>query len=151
MRLPPENTIVYDTIGGIMSCVMENSPKLVPCVVQVPLVDNDGNEFEPRKLVTIFSWFDRQFGGYTNLGQMEGSWHGQVEPSIRIEVAVAENRIAQFRDVVCAIGKLLEQEAMYFDAPPPSVEIIPMSEYSKTGGKEGNVNQGNESSSEGGS
>lgn len=129
---------------------MDDPPKLAACKVQIPLVMNDGKEVAPEVLVEILSSFDRQFGGYTILGQMEGSWHGQVEPSIRVEVAVPENRIGQFRQLVHAIGVRLHQQAMYLDAPPPSVEIIPMENYVTPGGQEGASKKKNGRSIEGG-
>lgn len=113
---------------------MDGNTKLSRCVVQIPLVYNDGSEVEPETLIEIRSCFDRQFGGYTILGEQTGSWHGQVEPSMRVEVAVSPNDIPILRKLVMEIGHRLDQEAMYFDAPPPSVEIIPMKEYEKPGG-----------------
>ena len=130
--------------------VMADPPKLIPCTVQIPLVDNDGQEVDPAKLVQIKSWFERQFGGYTILGIMEGSWHGLVEPSMRVEVAIPPDRMGQFRQVVIAIGVLLEQEAMYFNAPSPSAEIISMGEYVKPGETQGQLFDEDNSNVEGG-
>jgi hypothetical protein len=98
------------------------------CTFQVPLYYNDGREVEPEVILEIKQTLDRQFGGYTILGIDEGSWFGQVERSLRIEVAVPKKRIAELRKVVITIGKKLGQKAMYFNAPPPSVEIIDIEE-----------------------
>lgn len=62
-------------------------------------------------------------------GVKGGSWFGQVETSLRIEVAVHPSRVPELRELVYAIGKQLGQKEMYFDAPPPSVEFINISEY----------------------
>lgn len=95
-----------------------------PCIILVPLADNDGREFAPEVIVDIKRAIDRQFGGYTVLGLVEGSWQGQVEPLLRIQVVVEERRIEEFKTLVKAIGRRLGQKAMYFDAPAPSAEII---------------------------
>lgn len=66
----------------------------------------------------------RQFGAYTILGVRDGVWEGQAEPSQWIEVAVPMERVPELRELVYSIGKKLGQKAMYFNAPPPTVEII---------------------------
>lgn len=111
-----------------------------PCIVQIPLVYNDGREVEPETMLEIKQVFDRQFNGYTVIGEMEGSWHGQVETSVRIEVGVPSDRLDQFRELVIAIGERLDQEAMYIDVPPPTAEILPIPKVAKqTGGKQGTL------------
>lgn len=105
---------------------MDNTEKKCPCRFRLPLQYNDGTEVEPEKLVAIFQDLDRQFSGHTNHGVSQGSWEGQVEPMLTIEVAVSPNRLEEFRQVVYSIGKSLGQHAMYLDAPPPTVEIIPI-------------------------
>lgn len=68
----------------------------------------------------------RQFGFWTELGTRDGVWEGQSEPSLWIEIAIPQSRIPELRELVYSIGKRLGQKAMYFDAPPPTVEIFPI-------------------------
>jgi hypothetical protein len=104
-----------------------------PCRIQIPLNYPDGREVEPEVVIDIFRWFNRQFGGYTPLGVSEGAWFGLVERSMRVEVAVCEDRVQELRQVAYAIGKRLGQQEMYFDAPPPSVEFIKIEGDTKPG------------------
>lgn len=103
---------------------MDDTPKLCPCLFYLPLAYNDGTEVEPEVLQKMFRALDRQFGGYTNCGEIEGSWHGQVEHSHAVKVAVARDDIDQLRQVVKEFGKALGQKAMYFEVGQSSVEII---------------------------
>ena len=104
-------------------------PKLkCPCKVQIPLVYNDGREVEAEVLAGFLTILNVQFGGYTPLEATEGAWFGQVERSMRIEVAVFQDHVPQLRAVVYSIGKRLGQKEMYFDAPAPSVEFVKIEE-----------------------
>ena len=78
-----------------------------PCRIQIPLAYNDGREVEAEVIVEILGVLNRQFGGYTPLGISEGSWFGQTERSMRVEVAVNESRIPELREVVYSIGRRL--------------------------------------------
>ncbi|MBS0208731.1 MAG: hypothetical protein JSS27_07235 [Planctomycetes bacterium] len=100
--------------------------KLCPCRFQIPLVLNDGSETPENDLVAIFAAMRRQFGGWTVLGQRDGVWEGQAEPSLWIEIAVPIARVPELKELVYSIGKRLKQKAMYFDAPLPTVEIFPI-------------------------
>lgn len=102
--------------------------RLCPCQFQIPLRLNDGSETPPEALVTIYAAIRRQFGAYAILGVRDGFWEGQAEPSQWIEVAVPMERVPELRELVYAIGKRLGQRAMYFDAPPPTVELIEIEE-----------------------
>ena len=103
-----------------------------PCEILIPLADNDGREFPPEVFVEIKKAFDRQFGGYTVLGIVEGSWQGQVEQLLRIQVVVPKKRIKELRTVVIAIGRRLGQKAMYFNPQAPTAEIIPIKDDDKS-------------------
>jgi hypothetical protein len=101
------------------------NPTHCVCRFRLPLVYNDGHEVEAEVLAEIFLALRTQFGGYTPLGESSGDWHGQTEPSLGIEVAVLPERVDEFREVVYAIGKKLEQIQMYFEASSvPTVEFI---------------------------
>jgi hypothetical protein len=138
--------IDYDTIYGIMDWM--NAELLCPCEFQLVLVYNPepgelfGREVEPEVLGGIFSDLKRRFGNYTPLGTAGrdgvpgGSWEGQVEPSVRIEIAVPEDRIPELERFVGEIGVRLKQEAMYFKIGAPCVKII------KVRNPEGKVAQG---------
>jgi hypothetical protein len=94
------------------------------CRFLVPVNYNDGRPVEPEFFIQLKMALDRQFGGFRIVPPTEGCWQGQVELTHEIEVAVAPKRIPELREVVIQIGRELGQTAMYFDAPPPSVEII---------------------------
>ena len=106
--------------------------KLCRCTFLVPLCYNDGREVEPEFFIEMKTALDRQFGGFTVLGQREGSWHGQVEQILGIEVYVPVERIKELRTVVRAIGHRLGQKQMALDIPPPSTELIDIDEDAET-------------------
>jgi hypothetical protein len=105
-----------------------STPKLCACRFQIVLVLNDGTETPPELLVEIYAAMRRQFGQWTVLGVRDGEWDGQAEPSQWIEMSVPPSRVEELRQLVYSIGKRLGQRAMYFDAPPPTVEIITIDE-----------------------
>ncbi|MDB5174347.1 MAG: hypothetical protein JWN51_3120 [Phycisphaerales bacterium] len=94
------------------------------CEIGIPLAYNDLRPVEPEIISEILKALDVQFGGYTIKGVHEGSWFGQVEQSLRIEIDVDPNRVHVLGKVVYAIGKRLGQKEMYFNVPPPSVRNI---------------------------
>ena len=100
------------------------SDLLCPCCFLIPLRYNDGRDVEPERLIEIKNALDRQFGGFTGLGVREGSWFGQVEQSMGIEVSVPEDQIEELRATVKAIGRALGQKQMYFKKGPPCVDLI---------------------------
>jgi hypothetical protein len=87
--------------------------RLVPCVINVPCRYPDGTEIEPEKLNLFLSVFDRQFGGCTPLGVVNGLWQGITEPMMRIEVAVRKSAIPKFEQIAKAIGKSTKQKEIY--------------------------------------
>jgi hypothetical protein len=94
----------------------------VPCVFQVPLQYNDGRAVEPQTILLITQVLNRQFGGYTPLGVIQGgSWYGHVENSQRMEVWVTRDRTPVLEAVVKAIGKALGQHQMFLIVPEASV------------------------------
>lgn len=95
-----------------------------PCIVHLQTNYNDCTEVEPDRLALILKTLDRQFGGWTHLGSVTGSWHGQVEPMIRILIVVPEAEIERLRDVVRLIGRDLKQREMYFEIGSGSVEFL---------------------------
>ena len=99
-----------------------------PCKFQIPLTDNAGQPFDPQVFVEIKQTAERVFNGFTVLGVREGSYQGQVESSLWVEVLVPPHRIEEFRELVRAIGKELGQRAMYVEIPPPCAEIIPVAD-----------------------
>lgn len=96
------------------------------CRFLLPLAYNDGKPIAPSLFMKFKGEITRQFGAYRIVTECsEGSWQGQVEGVMEIEVAVTPKRIPQLRALVIEIGKELGQKCMYFDAPQvPTVEII---------------------------
>jgi len=92
--------------------------------------ENAGRDVEPEVLAGIFTELAKRFGAYTPLGLAGseevpgGLWKGQVEPSVRIEVSVPQDRILEVRQFVYEVGERLGQKEMYFKAGPPCVELI---------------------------
>ena len=103
------------------------------CTFLVPLRYTDGREVEPEFFIEMKQTLDRQFGGYTVLGEREGSWHGCVEQVFEILVLVPPERIAELRTVVRAIGVRLGQKQMFFDVPPPSTELLDIHDTPESG------------------
>jgi hypothetical protein len=116
--------------------------RLCPCRFNVPLTDNDGQPIDPQVVVDLHRELIAQFGGFTIHPTSHGQWRsraGQVyrEEVVVYEVAVPKNKVALLREVVCRVGRQLGQLAMYFDAPPPSVEVIDLSSPPGTAGAAG--------------
>ena len=99
-------------------------PSLCPCEISIPLAYNDGRQVSKALLFKYLKVFDRQFGGWRELGTHQGSWHGQVEMMLAIEVDVMEEQIDLLRKIVQAVGHELGQEKMYFKRGSPSVELL---------------------------
>lgn len=118
------NRLPDDTTCGIIT-----SMRKAACRFLVPVTDNDGREIDPQILVDLHKELFALFEGFTIHPTSLGRWQsreGRVfqEQVVVYEVAVAEDKILQLRDLVCRFGRRLGQLAMYFDAPAPSVEII---------------------------
>jgi hypothetical protein len=106
--------------------------RLSPCRFNVPLTDNEGQAINPQVIVDLHRELLTQFGGFTIHPTSQGRWQSRAgrvyqEEVVVYEVAVPEDKVSFLRDVVCRLGRRLGQQAMYFDAPPPSVEIIDLS------------------------
>jgi hypothetical protein len=99
--------------------------RLCPCRFNVPLTDNAGQPIDPQVIVDLHRELLGQFGGFTIHPTSLGRWQSRAgrvyqEEVIVYEVAVSEDKVPLLRDVVSRL-------AMYFDAPPPSVEILDLS------------------------
>jgi hypothetical protein len=106
--------------------------RLCPCRFNVPLTDNAGQPIDPQVIVELHRELLGQFGGFTIHPTSLGRWQSRAgrvyqEEVVVYEIAVSEVKIPLLRDVVSRLGRRLGQLAMYFDAPPPSVEIIDLS------------------------
>jgi hypothetical protein len=91
--------------------------KLIPCQFDLPLADNDGKPFRPEVLIEIKCSLDQEFGGWKIIGCAEGdegSWFGQKEKSLTIEVRVVKKDISRLKKAVIAIGRRLGQKVMHF-------------------------------------
>jgi hypothetical protein len=91
--------------------------RLLPCQFDLPLKDNDNRPFAPELIVQIKRSLDVQFGGWKIIGSSEGdegSWFGQVERSLTVEVRVIKKDIPRLKKAVIEIGRLLGQRVMDF-------------------------------------
>jgi hypothetical protein len=121
------------------------SLRFSPCRFNVPLTDNEGQPIDPQVIVDLHRELLTQFGGFTIHPTSQGRWQSRAgrvyqEEIVVYEVAVPKDKVSRLRDVVCQVGRQLHQLAMYFDAPPPSVEIIDLSgtlDTAATGGGTG--------------
>ena len=106
--------------------------RLSPCRFNLPLTDNHGQPIAAEVVVDLQRELLAQFGGFTIHPTSQGRWQsreGRVyqEEVVTYEVAVPEDSIPILRDIVVRLGWRLGQLAVYFDAPPPSVDIIDLS------------------------
>jgi hypothetical protein len=106
--------------------------RLCPCRFHVPLTDNSGQAIDPQVILDLHRDLFAQFTGFTIHPTSQGRWQsraGRVYPEevVVYEVAVRKDKVPLLRELVCQVGRRLEQLAMYFNAPPPSVEIIDLS------------------------
>ncbi len=106
--------------------------RLSPCRFNLPLTDNDGQPIDPQVIVDLHHELLTHFGGFTVHPTSEGRWQsreGRVyqDQVVVYEVAVPSEGIDLLRAIVIRFGRRLGQLAMYFDAPPPSVEVIDLS------------------------
>jgi hypothetical protein len=97
---------------------------LCPCRFAVPLHLNDGTPVSAEQLADIGNALNRQFGGFTVIGERDGCWQDLFERSVWYLVAVPEEQIDALKAVVRIIGSDLGQRAMYFERGSPTVEII---------------------------
>jgi hypothetical protein len=106
--------------------------RLSPCRFHVPLTDNRGQPIDPQVILDLHRDLFALFTGFTIHPTSQGRWRsraGHVYPEevVVYEVAVGKDKVPILREMVCQVGRRLQQLAMYFDAPPPSVEIIDLS------------------------
>lgn len=106
--------------------------RLSPCRFNVPLTDNEGQPIDPQVIVDLHRELLARFGGFTIHPTSQGRWQSRAgrvyqEEVVVYEIATPEDKVPLLRDVVCRLGRRLGQLAMYFDAPPPSVEILDLS------------------------
>jgi hypothetical protein len=96
------------------------------------LTDNAGQPIAAEILLELQRDLLSHFGGFTIHPTSQGKWQsrgGRVyqEEVVVYEVAVPEESVPHLRQMVTNLGWRLGQLAMYFDAPPPSVDIIDLS------------------------
>ncbi len=87
----------------------------------IPTRLNDGTPVRQAELDEIVRGLWERFGGATIDGVVTGHWvdpgdgrHYQDE-SLKVTVACEPERIAEAMETVIAVGRRLEQEAMYFE------------------------------------
>jgi hypothetical protein len=106
--------------------------RLCPCRFNVPLTNNEGQPVDPQAILDLHRELLGEFGGFTIHPTSQERWKSSggrlyQEEIVIYEVAVPEDKVALLREVVSSLGRRLGQLAMYFDAPPPTVEIIDLS------------------------
>ncbi len=97
---------------------------------RIPTHYNDGRPVSVEVLGDIRRMIADKFGGVSVDGPGQGAWIGTDgkmydEASYVVTFATERVRYSEAREVVIAIGRLLEQEAMYFEVQYfDGVEII---------------------------
>src|SRR6266511_3301967 len=108
-----------------------STPLLCECDFQLVLSYNPkdgelfGKRIEPEVMAHILTQLNLKFGDYRILGPPAsdvlpaGTYKGQPEGSVCVQVAVLPERVRELRDFVIEVGERLGQETMYFSAGPP--------------------------------
>jgi hypothetical protein len=87
----------------------------------VPKRRNDGSLVSRKEMNTILTELRVRFGGVTIDGEVEGQWVDESDGtlyrdrSLKITVACDRERLHEAEEAVRAIGRRLEQKAMYFE------------------------------------
>jgi hypothetical protein len=90
-----------------------------------PLRDNDGNPFDQEVWRWWWDQITRLFAGFTDLGVVEGWWHGHSDLNRWIVVVVrTEREINQIREFLRLACKRFRQEAMYLEYHPVRFEEV---------------------------
>lgn len=101
-------------------------------ITRIPTHLNDGTPVDGVTMERIRQMFFVAFGGYTTDAVSEGGWRsddGQdyVEPSVTVSCVCDRLQYTEARELVVEIGRMLDQEAMYFEIQYfDGVEIIPV-------------------------
>lgn len=99
---------------------------------RIPTHLNDGSAVAESVMQTIRERIATEFGGVSVDGPGQGVWIGDDgksydEPSYLVTFATDRVNYATARDLVIEIGRMLDQEAMYFEVQYfDGVEIIPI-------------------------
>jgi hypothetical protein len=89
-------------------------------ITRIPTHRNDSSKINARERREILRQVRDAFGGYSLEGPFEGVWvadDGKVyeETSYRLEVIVEPGQLQVAGELIIAIGKQLDQQAMYFE------------------------------------
>jgi hypothetical protein len=92
--------------------------KAIPCIIHIPCTMPDGKDIPAATLNKFLEMLDRQFGGSTPLGVVDGRWvapDGQTvaEKMQRVEVSVRKSQLPNFEQIAKHIGRQTKQKAMY--------------------------------------
>ena len=94
----------------------------------LPLADNDGNAFPQSVIDGIIEDLYTTFGGCTVGSNGTGYWKDgetlYVDENVSVSVAIDENNVELAKSKVREYGKLLGQEAMYFELIHSDIEIL---------------------------
>ena len=96
----------------------------------LPTTFNDGSPISASMLKSIELEIFEQFGGWTILGEVAGSYRmtgsGQMQTDrlTQVWVALPKERINELKSMVAKFGRWLQQEAMYFEVTGSDVELI---------------------------
>src|SRR5438105_3178269 len=99
-------------------------------ILLIPLTFNDGTAVPDEKLKTIEHEIYNEFNCWTVVGEVTGAFRlqsgkKQVDRLLHVWVLADESALPKLRQMVGGFGKLLEQEAMYFELGGGEIELIP--------------------------
>lgn len=101
-------------------------------ITRIPTHLNDGTPVDGVTMERIRLMFFIGFGGYTTGSVSEGGWRSGegvnfVEPAITVSCVGERAQYAEARALVIEIGRMLDQQTMYFEVQYfDGVEIIPV-------------------------
>lgn len=103
--------------------------KKVKITTYLPLAYNDGTPIAPAIRESILFQAAMQFGGYSLQHGIRGGWRndkGMIfqEVNDRLDIVCDTEMLEELREWVIEIGRLLHQEAMYFEVADSNVEIL---------------------------
>lgn len=101
-------------------------------ITRIPTHLNDGTPVSDEQMQAILMMYVEAFGGFTTEAASEGGWRSEsgfdfIEPTIGVSCVCDRSRYTEARQLILQIGRLLGQEAMYFEVQYfDGVEIIPL-------------------------
>ncbi len=90
-----------------------------------PLADNEGNAFDEDTWKWWRDGITKLLSGFTDLGVVDGWWHGQSDQNRWIVAVVeSEGQVDQLRRFLQLAREQFRQDTMYFEWHPVRFELV---------------------------